>query len=79
INILTKFHKDWMKTVTSTVYANKLLTDAYTHAQRTSHDHICPLCHFLTVYLKIVPEPTMTNRASNGEETSAEKKKDCAL
>ncbi|KAH3709335.1 hypothetical protein DPMN_068797 [Dreissena polymorpha] len=26
INILTKFHKDWMKTVTSTVYTNKLLT-----------------------------------------------------
>ncbi|KAH3710473.1 hypothetical protein DPMN_069957 [Dreissena polymorpha] len=26
INILTKFHKDWMKTVTSTVYINKLLT-----------------------------------------------------
>ncbi|KAH3848976.1 hypothetical protein DPMN_091361 [Dreissena polymorpha] len=25
INILTKFHKDWMKTVTSTVYTNKLL------------------------------------------------------
>ncbi|KAH3887549.1 hypothetical protein DPMN_011566 [Dreissena polymorpha] len=27
INILTKFHKDWMKTVTSTVYTNKLLTE----------------------------------------------------
>ncbi|KAH3897742.1 hypothetical protein DPMN_021937 [Dreissena polymorpha] len=26
INILTKFHKDWMKTVTSTVYTNKLFT-----------------------------------------------------
>ncbi|KAH3862508.1 hypothetical protein DPMN_025475 [Dreissena polymorpha] len=26
INILTKFQKDWMKTVTSTVYTNKLLT-----------------------------------------------------
>ncbi|KAH3703871.1 hypothetical protein DPMN_078921 [Dreissena polymorpha] len=25
INILTKFHKDWMKTVSSTVYTNKLL------------------------------------------------------
>ncbi|KAH3786941.1 hypothetical protein DPMN_165059 [Dreissena polymorpha] len=33
-NILTKFHKDWMKTVTSTVYTNKLLTDGRTHAQR---------------------------------------------
>ncbi|KAH3701565.1 hypothetical protein DPMN_076553 [Dreissena polymorpha] len=31
INILTKFHKDWMKTVTSTVYTSKLLTDAHTH------------------------------------------------
>ncbi|KAH3747499.1 hypothetical protein DPMN_181926 [Dreissena polymorpha] len=31
INILTKFHKDWMKTVTSTVYTNKLLTDTRTH------------------------------------------------
>ncbi|KAH3792429.1 hypothetical protein DPMN_145925 [Dreissena polymorpha] len=26
INILTKFYKDWTKTVTSTVYTNKLLT-----------------------------------------------------
>ncbi|KAH3871357.1 hypothetical protein DPMN_034556 [Dreissena polymorpha] len=26
INILTKFHKGWMKTVTSAVYTNKLLT-----------------------------------------------------
>ncbi|KAH3873030.1 hypothetical protein DPMN_036255 [Dreissena polymorpha] len=31
IIILTKFHKDWMKTVTSTVYTNKLLTDGRTH------------------------------------------------
>ncbi|KAH3895149.1 hypothetical protein DPMN_019309 [Dreissena polymorpha] len=35
INILTKFHKDWMKTVTSTVYTNKLLTDARTQAHTT--------------------------------------------
>ncbi|KAH3816516.1 hypothetical protein DPMN_118032 [Dreissena polymorpha] len=39
INILTKFHQDWMQTVTSTVYTNKLLTDGRTdtrrHAQRT--------------------------------------------
>ncbi|KAH3867352.1 hypothetical protein DPMN_030479, partial [Dreissena polymorpha] len=35
INILTKFHKDWMKTVPSTVYTNKLLTDAHTHTQQT--------------------------------------------
>ncbi|KAH3828956.1 hypothetical protein DPMN_130944 [Dreissena polymorpha] len=31
MNILTKFQKDWIKTVTSTVYTNKLLTDARTH------------------------------------------------
>ncbi|KAH3847223.1 hypothetical protein DPMN_089541 [Dreissena polymorpha] len=31
MNILTKFHKDWMKTETSTVYTNKLLTDGRTH------------------------------------------------
>ncbi|KAH3792068.1 hypothetical protein DPMN_145558, partial [Dreissena polymorpha] len=31
INILTKFHNDWMKTVTSPVYTSKLLTDAHTH------------------------------------------------
>ncbi|KAH3774827.1 hypothetical protein DPMN_176220 [Dreissena polymorpha] len=36
INILTKFHKDWMKTVTFTVYTNTLLTDAHSHAQRTT-------------------------------------------
>ncbi|KAH3703511.1 hypothetical protein DPMN_078549 [Dreissena polymorpha] len=35
INILTKFHKAWINTVTSTVYTNKLLTDACTHARRT--------------------------------------------
>ncbi|KAH3775049.1 hypothetical protein DPMN_176445 [Dreissena polymorpha] len=35
INILTKFHKDWMKTVTFTVYTNTLLTDAHSHVQRT--------------------------------------------
>ncbi|KAH3817258.1 hypothetical protein DPMN_118790 [Dreissena polymorpha] len=29
-----------MKTVTSIVYTNKLLTDARTHAQRTLHGHI---------------------------------------
>ncbi|KAH3706616.1 hypothetical protein DPMN_066004 [Dreissena polymorpha] len=49
INILTKFHKDWMKTVTSTVYTNKLLTDARTHnGRRTSHGHISSPCHFMT-------------------------------
>ncbi|KAH3782633.1 hypothetical protein DPMN_160552 [Dreissena polymorpha] len=37
INVLTKFHKDWMKTVTSTVYTNKLLTDTRTHTCRHSH------------------------------------------
>ncbi|KAH3879525.1 hypothetical protein DPMN_003428 [Dreissena polymorpha] len=35
INILTKFHKDWMKTMISTVYTNKLLTDTHMHAQWT--------------------------------------------
>ncbi|KAH3832201.1 hypothetical protein DPMN_105480 [Dreissena polymorpha] len=41
INILTKFHKDWMKTVISAVYTNKLLMDTRTHAgRRTSHDQI---------------------------------------
>ncbi|KAH3710611.1 hypothetical protein DPMN_070100 [Dreissena polymorpha] len=50
INILTRFHKDWMKTVTSTVYTNKLLTDAHMHdGRRTSHGHISSLCHFVTV------------------------------
>ncbi|KAH3887474.1 hypothetical protein DPMN_011491 [Dreissena polymorpha] len=49
INILTKFHKDWMKTVTSTVYTIKLLTDARTHnGRRTSHGHISSPCHFMT-------------------------------
>ncbi|KAH3846664.1 hypothetical protein DPMN_088966 [Dreissena polymorpha] len=35
INILTKFHKDWIKTVTSTVYTNKLMTDTRMHTQLT--------------------------------------------
>ncbi|KAH3694662.1 hypothetical protein DPMN_082103, partial [Dreissena polymorpha] len=34
INILTKFHQDWMQTVTSTVYTNKLLTDGGTDKRR---------------------------------------------
>ncbi|KAH3806692.1 hypothetical protein DPMN_135016 [Dreissena polymorpha] len=38
IYILTKFHKDWMKTVTSTVYTNKLLTD--TRTTHTEHHTI---------------------------------------
>ncbi|KAH3792046.1 hypothetical protein DPMN_145535 [Dreissena polymorpha] len=55
INILNKFHKDWMKTVTSTVYKNTLLTATRTHAhtharthngRRTSHGHISSPCHF---------------------------------
>ncbi|KAH3699685.1 hypothetical protein DPMN_074645 [Dreissena polymorpha] len=51
--ILTKIHKDWMKTVTSTVYTNKLLTDARTHnGRRTSHGHISSSCHFVTSELK---------------------------
>ncbi|KAH3753573.1 hypothetical protein DPMN_188213 [Dreissena polymorpha] len=37
INILTKFHKDWIKTVTSTVYTNKLLTDTRTHERTTKN------------------------------------------
>ncbi|KAH3893535.1 hypothetical protein DPMN_017682 [Dreissena polymorpha] len=50
INILTKFYKDWMKTVTSTVYTNKLLADALMHdKRRTSYDHISSPCHFVTV------------------------------
>ncbi|KAH3778737.1 hypothetical protein DPMN_180208 [Dreissena polymorpha] len=38
-NILIKFHKDWMKTVTSTVYTNKLLTDTRTHAHTVAGHH----------------------------------------
>ncbi|KAH3874149.1 hypothetical protein DPMN_037391 [Dreissena polymorpha] len=53
INILTKFHKDWMKTVTSTVYTNKLLTDAHTHAQRTPN---ITRSHKLTMSLYISDE-----------------------
>ncbi|KAH3865684.1 hypothetical protein DPMN_028726 [Dreissena polymorpha] len=34
INILTKFHQDWMQTVTSTVYTNKLLMDGRTDTPR---------------------------------------------
>ncbi|KAH3855819.1 hypothetical protein DPMN_098389, partial [Dreissena polymorpha] len=34
INILTKLHQDWMQTVTSTVYTNKLLTDGRTDTRR---------------------------------------------
>ncbi|KAH3747509.1 hypothetical protein DPMN_181936 [Dreissena polymorpha] len=49
-----------MKTVTSTVYTSKLLTDAHTHTRtqariygrRTSHGHISSPCHFVTGELK---------------------------
>ncbi|KAH3800903.1 hypothetical protein DPMN_154546 [Dreissena polymorpha] len=48
-----------MKTVTSSVFANKLLTDTHTHActhnrRWTSHGHISSPCHFVTARTKIV-------------------------
>ncbi|KAH3776557.1 hypothetical protein DPMN_177986 [Dreissena polymorpha] len=47
-NILTKFHKDWMKNMTSTVYTNKLLTDTRTHTRTPditrSHKLTMSLC-----------------------------------
>ncbi|KAH3894463.1 hypothetical protein DPMN_018620 [Dreissena polymorpha] len=59
INILTKFHKDWMKTATSIVYTNKLLTDARTHKEhRISHGHIRSPCHFVTDCDSHVFQPT---------------------
>ncbi|KAH3830392.1 hypothetical protein DPMN_103635 [Dreissena polymorpha] len=48
INILTKLHKDWMKTVTSTVYTNKMLTDTRKHIRMPditrSHKLTMSLC-----------------------------------
>ncbi|KAH3851684.1 hypothetical protein DPMN_094168 [Dreissena polymorpha] len=64
--ILTKFHKDWMKTVTSTVYTNKLLTDARTDAEhhRTQLLTKCDIVQIqlLTKFDHIQPtNPTLPN------------------
>ncbi|KAH3836908.1 hypothetical protein DPMN_110284 [Dreissena polymorpha] len=51
MNILISFHKDWMKTVTSTVYTNKLLTDERTHARTHAHTPDITRSHKLTMSL----------------------------
>ncbi|KAH3895123.1 hypothetical protein DPMN_019283 [Dreissena polymorpha] len=40
LNILTKFHKDWMKTVTSIVYTSTLILEPILSRRLTAYDEL---------------------------------------
>ncbi|KAH3869800.1 hypothetical protein DPMN_032971 [Dreissena polymorpha] len=76
INILTKFHKDWMKTVTSTVFTNKLLTiniltKFHKDWMKTATSIINILTKFHKDWMKTVTSTVYTNKLLTDARTHA--------
>ncbi|KAH3893272.1 hypothetical protein DPMN_017418 [Dreissena polymorpha] len=76
INSLTNFHKDWMKTVTSTVYTNKLLTiniltKFHKDWMKTATSIINILTKFHKDWMKTVTSTVYTNKLLTDARTHA--------